>query len=109
MAVAVEAEAAPVSIPALPGDSGRSISEPDVAIGRSELALFELPPETDAIGDSPIAYLAASNDGQWKSLPVELSLGVQPLPGLAIGRRSIIGRTETVLDPRAPHIVDQRS
>ncbi len=109
MAVAVEAEGAPVSIPALPADSGRPVSEPDVPIGRSELALFELPPEKDGVGESPVAYLAASNEGQWKSLPVELSLGGQPLPGLAIGRRSTIGRAETALDPRAPHIVDQQS
>ena len=109
MAVAVEAEAAPVSIPALPADSGRPVSEPDVPIGRSELALFELPPEANSVGDAPIAYLAASNEGQWKSIPVELSVGDQPLPGLAIGRRSVIGRAETVLDPRTPHIVDQRS
>lgn len=109
MAVAVEAESAPVSIPALPADAGRPVSEPDVPVGRSELALFELPPEADAVGDSPVAYVAASNEGQWKSLPVELSLGGQPLPGFAIGRRSIIGRAETILDPRTPHIVDQQS
>lgn len=109
MAVAIEAEAAPVAIQSLPADPGRPVSEPDLPVGRSEVALFELPPEADALGDSPIAYIAASNEGQWKSLPIELTLGDQPLPGLAIGRRSIVGRTETVLDPRTPHIIDQRS
>ena len=109
MAVAVEAEAAPVAIRPLPADAGRPVSELDIAVGRSQLALFELPPGGDAPGEAPIALLAASNDGLWKSLPIELTLGGQPMPGLAIDRRSIVGRAETALDDRCPLILDGRS
>lgn len=109
MAVAIEAEAAAAAIQPLPADSGRAVSEPDVTIGRSELALFELPPDGDSPAQAPHPFLAASNRGQWKGIAVELLLGDQPLPGLAIGRRSLVGRAETALDPHCPHIVDDRS
>jgi hypothetical protein len=109
MAVAIEAEAAPTAIRPLPADAGRPVSEPDIAIGRTELALFELPPEGDAPGQAPLLHVAASSAGGWKGLAVELRLGGQPLPGLAVSRRSVIGQAETVLDARSPNILDQRS
>jgi hypothetical protein len=109
MAVAIEAEAAPAAILPLPSDAGRPVQEADTAIGRTQVALFELPPEGDAPGQAPLVHVAATNEGQWKSLPVELRLGEQPLPGLAIGRRSAIGWTETALAPGTPMIFDERS
>ena len=109
MAVVIEAEAAPVAIRPLPADAGRPVSEPDIAVGRSQLALLELPPVGDAPGQAPLAFVAASNDGLWKQLPVRLELGEQPLPAVAIGRPSIVGRTETLLGASCPLILDQRS
>jgi len=109
MAVAIEAEAAPVAIQPLPADAGRPVSDPDIAVGRSQLVLVELPPDGDAPGPTPLIHVAASNEGRWKSLPVELNLEGQPLPSISLGRRSIIGRTETPLDPHSPNILDQRS
>ena len=109
MAVAVEAESAPATVQPLPADPGRPVSEADVAVGRSQLALFELPPDGDAPAHSPTPFVAGSNEGLWRSLPVELKLGEQPLPGLIIGRRSIIGRTDTVLGPGSSMIIDERS
>jgi hypothetical protein len=109
MAVAIEARPVPVAVQPLPADPGRPVSEPDLAVGRSELALFEFPPAGDAEAGTPLALVAASSNGHWKSLPVELALGEQPLPGLAITRSSIFGRTETALDPRSPLILDDRS
>lgn len=109
MAVAIEAVPAPVTVLLLPADAGRPVSEADVAVGRSHLALFELPPDGDAPADSPRPFVAASSQGLWKSLPVELKLGEQPLPGLVIGRRSIIGMTDTVLGPGSSMIADDRS
>lgn len=109
MAVAIEAEAAPVTIRPLPSDAGRPVSEPDIAVGRSHVALFELPPDGDAPDPAPLAFVAASNDGLWKHLPVRLALGDQPLPAVAIDRASMVGRTETILHDRCPLILDERS
>lgn len=109
MAVVIEAEPASTTIPALPADGGRPVSEPDVAIGRSKLALFELPADGDAPASSPIGFLAAINEGRWKALPIELQLAAVPLPGVMLGRRTVIGRAVTRLDARAPAILDQLS
>ncbi|MDP9422876.1 MAG: phage tail protein [Pseudomonadota bacterium] len=109
MVVAIEAEAAPVAVLPLPDDAGRPVSEPDIVVGRTQLALFELPPDGDAPAQAPLPFLAASNDGQWKSMAVELLLDGHPLPGQAIGRRSVLGQTETVLDPSLANILDERS
>ena len=109
MAVAIEAEAAPVAIRPLPSDAGRPVSEPDIAVGRSHLALFELPPDGDAPDPAPLAFVAAANDGLWKQLPVRLALGDQRLPAVAIERPCIVGRTETMLDDLCPLLLDERS
>ncbi len=108
-AVAIEAAAAPVSVQSLPADPGRVATQPDLIIGRSELALFELPADGNEPAESPRAYVAASNAGLWKSLAVELMLGPDPVPGIAITRRGIIGRTETALQARRPMILDELS
>jgi hypothetical protein len=109
MAVIVEAEAAPVTVPALPADPGRPISEPDLTMGRTDLMLFEMPATLDEPGDLIQVHLAASNEGLWKSVPVELMLGSQPLASVAVTRRAIFGRAETLLDPRVPMICDELS
>jgi hypothetical protein len=109
MAVAIEAEAAPVSVPALPAAPGRGVSEPDVPVGRTELALFELPPTGDAPDAMIKAFVAGSNAGMWRSAPIEVALGATPLSGVAVTRRSILGLTETILEGRAPLILDELS
>ena len=109
MAVSIEAEAMPVSLQALPADGGRPVLEPDLPVGRTQLALLELPPATDEIGDRPIVYAAASNDGRWKSVLIEVSLSEHILPGLMIGRRSIMGQAESVLTAGTTYVVDGQS
>jgi hypothetical protein len=109
MAVAIEAEAAPVTVPALPADPGRAVSEPDLPIGRTELRLFELPSLTDAPEAMVLAYVAAGNADRWKPVPVELALGSDPLAGVAMTRKAVMGLAETVLDTRAPPILDEVS
>jgi len=109
MAVAIEAEPAPVTVPALPADPGRAVSEPDLPIGRTDLILFELPSLTDTPSTVVRTYLAAANVGRWKPVPIELALGLDPLEGLAASRRAAVGRTETLLDARAPMILDALS
>jgi len=109
MAVAIEAQAAPVTVPTLPADPGRAVSEPDLPIGRTELSMFELPTLADAPEASVRTYVAAANAGRWKPVSVELALGSDPLPGVALTRRAIIGVAETVLDARAPMMLDEAS
>lgn len=109
MAVSIEAETAPVAVPMLPADPGRVVSDPDVPIGRTELALFELPTMGDAPDASVRAYVAATNAGRWKSVPVELALGANPLTTAAIARRATLGVAETVLGARAPMVLDELS
>jgi hypothetical protein len=109
MAVSIEAEAAPVAVPVLPADPGRVVSDPDVPIGRTELALFELPTMGDAPDASVRAHVAATNAGRWKSVPVELALGSDPLAALAITRRATLGVAETMLAERAPLVLDELS
>jgi hypothetical protein len=109
MAIAVDAEAAPVTIPVLPAAPGRAVAEPDVPVGRTDLALFELP----ALGDAPDAlakaYVMASNAGLWKPAQVELATGAAPLGIMSLTRRAMLGRAESVLDARAPIVLDNIS
>ena len=109
LTVIVEARASPVTIQPLPADPGRPVVEPDIAVGRSELLLFELPAEGDAPLGSPRAYVAASNNGMWKSVPVELALGSELLPAISLARRAVLGRAQTSLDPRCPMVLDELS
>jgi hypothetical protein len=106
MAVAIEAEAAPVEVPVLPAAPGRATREPDIRIGRTELALFELP----ALGEAPEPFakiqVAACNAGLWKQIPVSLLLGTAPAGTAAMVKPAVLGIAETVLDPRAPMVLD---
>lgn len=85
------------------------MSEPDLPIGRTDLILFELPAAADGSGASIQAFLAAANAGRWKPVPVELTLGSHPMSGVAVTSRAVIGRAETLLDPRVPMILDELS
>lgn len=109
LTVIAETKASPVSMQPLPADPGRPVTEPDMPVGRSELMLFELPPDGDVPAASPRVHLAGSNDGMWKSLPVELLLGSDPLAGLSLPRRAVLGRAETALEPRCPMVLDELS
>jgi len=109
MAVGIEAEAAPVSVVPLPADSGRTVSEQDIPVGQSELALFELPAAGDAPEQVVRANVAASNEGLWKPLSIELAVGQAQLPAVATTRRAVLGRATTALEARSPMILDEAS
>ncbi len=109
MAVVIKAEPSAAVIAGLPADPGRAVPDPDEPIGRTELALIELPAMDDVAEAGPKLFAVASNEGRWKPVPVELWLGREPLPGLALGRRSVLGTTTTMLDPRVPQILDETS
>ena len=100
---------APAGVPVLPADPGRSVTEPDQPIGRSELVLFEAPSSGGTLSDAPLAFVAAAASGAWKAVPVELRLGTETMPSIAIRRQAIVGRALSVLDGRAPMVVDERS
>lgn len=109
MAISIEAIAAPATIEPLPADPGRPVSEQDELVGRSELALFELPTDSDAPDQSPRAMAAISSNGLWRGVPVELSLGASPLPAVVVGRRAVLGKAETVIQARCPPLMDELS
>jgi hypothetical protein len=109
MAVVIEAEPTAADISSLPADPGRPVPDPDEPIGRSELALFELPALGDTPESAPRLFAAASNKGKWKPIPIELWLGLEPIAGQMLGRRAILGTTTTHLDPRSPLTLDELS
>jgi hypothetical protein len=109
LAVAIDAETAPTTVPPLPAAPGRAVAEPDVPVGRTELTLFELPALGEAPDASPTAFLAASNTGLWKPVPVRLAIGGSPVSIAAVARRAILGFAETALDARTPFILDELS
>jgi hypothetical protein len=109
LSVDIEAEGATVNVVPLPADPGRAIAEPDTPIGRTELMLFEAPPVGDMPSDLPIAHIAAASSGAWKAVPLELRLGQESLPGIAMLRQAVMGHAQSVLAPRAPMIMDELS
>lgn len=109
MAVVVEAEAAASGFAALPADPGRAVPDPDEPIGRTELALFELPALGETPEPTPRLVAAGANQGRWKTVPIELRLGSDLMAGQALGRRAVLGTATTMLDPRAPMILDELS
>lgn len=106
MVVTVEAEPAPPDVEPLPADPGRAITEFDLPVGASELALFELPSASAASGQGVSVMASASNQGKWKPLPVMLRIGADPLPPILLPRRAVLGKTETLLAGRVPAILD---
>jgi hypothetical protein len=108
---AVEVEARPTvkTVPAMPADSGRPVSEPDLIIGRTELAILELPALSEAPEPGPRLCLAGSNAGKWKPAPVEIRLGSEPLAPQILQRRAMAGCSVTILDPRVPPFFDELS
>ena len=111
VALSVEAEAVAFTgaLPPLPADPGRAVEQPDLPIGRTELALFEPPPPGDAPDLEPVVYLAAASPTAWKAVPVELSLGDEPQPAAILPRPSVIGKATSLLPPETPFLIDESS
>lgn len=87
-------------------DPGRSTSEPDVAIGTTDLALFDLPLPGPQGGLA--VTLAATSDGGFKPVPVALSVGGQPFTSVSMTRRAVMGRAMNILAPGSPLMIDDR-
>ena len=108
-AVGVEARPAATVDAELPADPGRSVSEPDLIIGRTDPFLIELPAMGDAPEAGPRIAVAASNIGRWKPVPVELVAGSDVQASMALTRRAIAGRAISVLPASVPAILDDLS
>jgi hypothetical protein len=85
------------------------VTEPDKPIGRTQMVLFEAPPSSGTLSDSPVVHVAAATGGAWKPIPLELRLDAEALPIVAVRRQAIIGYAVSTLDPRSPMIVDELS
>jgi len=109
LAIEVEAVPAAALVASLPADAGRHLAEADVAIGRTELMLFELPAMGAIEEDRTSLYLAGSNQGQWKPVPVDIVLGSEPLPSQTLTRRATLGRAINALSDQVPAVLDDLS
>lgn len=105
-AVDIEAWPTATAMATMPADPGRSIHEPDMMIGRTEPILIELPALGDAPEAAPRLCIAGSNRGQWKPVPVEVSLGSAMLAPLVLSRRAVSGCAMSRLHQRVPAILD---
>ena len=90
----------------LPADAGRAVREADAAVGRTVLMLVEPPALGDDVESSPRAFVAGSSDGAWKTVPVEVAIGAEPLTTVSLPRKAVIGRTEAALAAGTPLLLD---
>lgn len=109
MAVAVEAHPVVADVASVPADPGRAVHDPDVPIGRTALALLEFPALGDAPDFAPKLYAAASNQGKWKPVPIEIVHGSAPIAARVLRCRAVLGTTTSALDARSPMILDELS
>lgn len=103
--MAVVAELSQPAGPVRPtsADGGRATREPDRAIGRTEMMMFELPQPGGT--DGPV--IALSNDGLWKTVPVEVSINGVASGGVSVARKARMGRATTTLPDGSPALVDR--
>ncbi|MBA3668358.1 MAG: hypothetical protein H0W65_11680 [Sphingomonas sp.] len=106
MRTTVEAEPAPRVTVGLPADPGRPVSEADATIGPTELRLIEPPALGDDIEAAIRVYIAGSNVGAWKAVPVETRIGAEPLAPLSLPRKAVIGRAGAALDGGSALLLD---
>jgi hypothetical protein len=109
LAVEVEAERAVGIAPAFLADPGRAIVGPDEPIGRTSVALFDLPAPSDQPAAAPTVWVAASAADDWKPVPVELSMEGQPHRLLSLTSRAVLGSAETLIEARCPGTMDRLS
>ncbi|WP_375272830.1 phage tail protein [Sphingomonas sp.] len=98
------------SIAARPADAGQVIGDPDVVIGRTVIAAFELPPSGEEAWSSPrIAIAAAGEAPGWRQAALELSRD-DGATWEAIGGSAapaVIGTTRAPLRRGSPALLDR--
>lgn len=98
------------AVPSVPSDPGRPVPAPDLLVGPTSLALFELPYLGGGRTDVPLVHVAACQPtGGWRPVGLEVSVGGQSrLIGSATAE-SVMGRALTVLGTGPTSIFDQRN
>lgn len=74
---AVIAELRPLysAIASVPADAGRILASAPEPPGQTDIAIFELPADETGGADSPVVAVAASSDGKWRSVPLQVEAG----------------------------------
>lgn len=97
-----------------PGDPGRALATPDLALVPTVLAAFELPWDGTGSGNSPALFAAASASGPgWRGAALFAepagSDGALFELGSTGRTRATTGQTRSVLPPASPLLVDRSS
>ena len=105
--VRVELRPAWRAVPLLSADSGRITANNDVVASPLSLALIDVPNVLQQQANQPTLLLAASTaSAGWKQQPVEMSFAGQQIAARTAARKSVLGRTLTVLAPGEPYLID---
>ena len=108
MVVVVEVRRLASGGAALRAEAGRPVSEPDVVVGVTDIALFDAPDL--GFGASGLGLkLAASSAGAFRAVPVAVSVNGQPLASLSVARRAVLGRTASILASAAAELIDLKN
>ena len=90
----------------LAADSGRALSEADVAIGVTDVALFDAPDLGFGTASGPSLRLAASSAGGFRAVPVTISVNGLALTSLSVPRRAALGRSASALGFAPAELLD---
>ena len=90
----------------LAADSGRALSEADVASGVTDVALFDAPDLGFGTASGPSLRLAVSSAGGFRAVPVAISVNGLALSSLSVPRRAVLGRTVNVLGTASAELID---
>ncbi|WP_342248575.1 GTA baseplate fiber-binding domain-containing protein [Sphingomonas sp. OTU376] len=112
MSVSLDCVALAPEVAPLPGSGGRALGAGDVAIGRTILHAFELPPIEDAPATTPRIAIAAAGEAEgWRRAALLLSIDggtawqeIGGTQGIAV-----LGRIRTPPGRAAPQIEDRRN
>ncbi len=97
LVVAADLERTMIAGPLIPADSGRAVSETDIAIGATDLALFDFPDPALSGSEALSLIVVGSATGGFRPVPVTISISGQAYSSVALTRRAILGRAITPL------------
>jgi len=95
--------------PSLEADGGRTIPIVDVPPAPSEVYLLDIPALGAASTVPSLLVGASGGSTPWRSLPVSLMTAGIDLARVAVSRRSIAGRSQTVLASSSFELLDRRN
>ena len=95
--------------PVIAADPGRGVSEPDLIVGETDLALFDFPDPAFGIADAMTVLVVGSTMGGFRPVPVAVSVSQQPYSSVTLTRRAILGRATTALPAAPSALIDSGS